>query len=107
MKRWAVFEAIDYYPCGGMGDFVGAFDAEAEARAFIESRVDMDHLYVEDMAAFLDQPSPETWSEAKQAVYILQRRISHEEAMKDPFAKAMYDLSCRLQKDFFGDGEDT
>ena len=33
IKRYLVFASDDYYPSGGWGDFVGAFDEIDEARA--------------------------------------------------------------------------
>lgn len=33
MKRYAVFKGSDYYPIGGWGDFVQAFETLEEARA--------------------------------------------------------------------------
>lgn len=36
MKRFAVFAGDNYYPGGGMGDFIKSFDTAEEARAFVE-----------------------------------------------------------------------
>lgn len=35
MKVWWVFSVTQYYPAGGMGDFLAAFDTEEEARQFV------------------------------------------------------------------------
>ena len=69
MKRWAVFIFIEHYPCGGMGEFVVAFDTKAEAEDYVVRRARernpasklsdqeiLDHgepLYVEDMTKYL------------------------------------------------------
>lgn len=36
MKRFAVFGFDDYYPYGGMDDFLGSFDTRKEAKEFIQ-----------------------------------------------------------------------
>ena len=36
MKRFAVFGFDDYYPYGGMGDFMKSFDTEEQAKEFIK-----------------------------------------------------------------------
>lgn len=45
MKRWILFEFDDYYPCGGWGDMLGAYDDEDEARAaaIVVTRCDYGH----------------------------------------------------------------
>ncbi len=105
MKRWAVFDIVDYYPSGGMSDFVAAFETKEEAEAYVASRVDqrMD-LFVEDMEDFLSRPSPEPWPKDKQNAYFTAKREAHDLAMQDPLGKALYECARNLERDLYGDG---
>ncbi len=44
LKRFLVSWGETYYPRRGMGDFVHSFDTLEEAKKFIESKVDLEHL---------------------------------------------------------------
>ncbi len=104
MKRFAVFESIQYYPSGGMSDFVSAFISREEANAFVESRPDLGCLYVEDMETFLTKDSLPSWTLEQRLEYFAAKRKAHEESMNNPIYRAMHGLSLRFQKDMYGDG---
>lgn len=45
MKRYWLFAGENYYPCGGMRDFKGAFDSPEEARAHPTGGADWAHVF--------------------------------------------------------------
>lgn len=107
MKRYAVFEHTQYYPSGGMSDFVAAFDTEEEAETFIHrSLIDYELLSVEDMEEYLSKdyhiPTPQEYNQK-----IIARNLDRERREQNPTDNAMQLLSVRLEKDLYGDGNET
>ena len=52
MKRYAVFAWDNYYPAGGLGNFVKSFDDMDEAKAYVENppeKFHYDNIEVFDM----------------------------------------------------------
>ena len=45
MKRYLAFQGNRYYPCGGMEDFAGDYDTQAEAQSAIISKIKEDMAY--------------------------------------------------------------
>jgi hypothetical protein len=83
MKRWAVFSDVDYYPNGGMSDFIAVFDTEQQAQAFIARSLQGPYTY-EDMENYLCKPSPDIPSEKEFTEMVKAREIrtaEHSTAM--------------------------
>jgi hypothetical protein len=49
LKRYALFQGLNYYPSGGWNDFVGAFDTPLEAFAYENKNLDRDWRQVVDL----------------------------------------------------------
>lgn len=99
MKRWAVFEYVTYYPSGGMGDFVGAFESENLAEQFI-LRSFRDHLHIEDMKDYLEQESPKILTAQEFNEEFTRRREEEEKRRNNlsPMHLAIEDNLSRLAK---------
>lgn len=56
MKRWVAFAFEDYYPGGGMGDYVGTFATREEAQRAAEAQGydNADVAYISDDGTLVD-----------------------------------------------------
>jgi hypothetical protein len=57
VKRFLAFAYDSYYPCGGVGDIVGAFDTVEEAQAATQIG--------RDWAEVLDTQTGEVWANSR------------------------------------------
>jgi hypothetical protein len=87
-----------------MSDLVGVFETEKDAESFCKRSFDSE-LFVEDMFSYLEQPSPHIPTEEEHEAEIQARRRRHEEAQKDPINRAISEMSRRLARDLYGNGE--
>ncbi len=101
MKRFGLFRVTDYYPAGGMSDFIAALETAEEAKLFA-SRSFISEYEVEDMFQYLSEPSPAMPSEQEYQAEIARIQAERASWGLDPINAATNKLLDSITKSMFG-----